>query len=88
YRVIAERFQKNPEEFNNAFARAWFKLTHRDLGPRRRYLGSLAPTEDLIWQDPIPAVTHPLVNAADIAALKSKILASGLTGAELVRTAW
>ncbi|MFA5950927.1 MAG: catalase/peroxidase HPI [Hyphomicrobium sp.] len=88
YHKISERFQKNPDDFNNAFARAWFKLTHRDLGPRRRYLGSLAPTEDLIWQDPIPTVTHPLVEAADIADLKSKILASGLTGAELVRTAW
>jgi len=88
YKVIAERYQKNPEELGDAFARAWFKLTHRDLGHRTRYLGSMAPTEDLIWQDPVPAVDHPLVDDADVAKLKSMILASGLTPAELVRTAW
>ena len=88
YRAISERFQKNPEQFADAFARAWFKLTHRDMGPRFRYLGPDAPTEQLIWQDPVPAVDHPLVDARDVAALKSTILASGLTVPELVRTAW
>jgi catalase-peroxidase len=88
YRKIAMRFKENPEEFRLAFAKAWFKLTHRDLGPRSRYLGPEAPAEDLIWQDPLPKATHPLVNAKDVAQLKSRILASGLTVPELVRTAW
>ncbi len=88
YRKIAERFHKNPDQFADAFARAWFKLTHRDMGPKSRYLGALVPKEDLIWQDPLPPVTHPLVDAADIAALKAKILASGLSVAQLVSTAW
>jgi catalase-peroxidase len=88
YEKISRRFLENPNEFNDAFARAWFKLTHRDMGPRVRYLGKEAPTEELIWQDPIPAVTHPLINNEDIAALKNTILASGLSVAELVSTAW
>jgi catalase-peroxidase len=88
YRKIVERFRKNPQEYADAFARAWFKLTHRDLGPRERYLGTAAPKEVLIWQDPVPAVDHPLVDAQDVAQLKSRILASGLSGSELVRTAW
>jgi catalase-peroxidase len=88
YRKISERFRKNPDQYADAFARAWFKLTHRDLGPRSRYLGSMAPTEVLTWQDPIPAVDHELINDQDVAALKTKILASGLTTSELVRTAW
>ena len=88
YRKIAERFRDNPEAFADAFARAWFKLTHRDMGPKTRYLGPEVPAEDLIWQDPIPPVDHPLVEAADIAALKAKILSSGLSIAELVQTAW
>jgi len=88
YRKISERFRKNPDQYADAFARAWFKLTHRDLGPRTRYLGSQAPSEVLVWQDPIPAVNHPLVDANDIAQLKSRIAASGLGTAELVRTAW
>jgi catalase-peroxidase len=88
YRKIAERFRKNPDQYADAFARAWFKLTHRDLGPRTRYLGSQVPSEVLVWQDPIPAVNHPLVDSGDIAQLKSRIAASGLGTAELVRTAW
>jgi catalase-peroxidase len=88
YREIVERFRKNPQEYADAFARAWFKLTHRDLGPSTRYLGPDAPKVELIWQDPVPAVDHGLVNAQDVAQLKSTILASGLTGPELVRTAW
>jgi catalase-peroxidase len=88
YRVISERFRDNPDEFADAFARAWFKLCHRDMGPKARYLGPEVPAEDLIWQDPIPPVDHPLVEAADIAALKTRILGSGLTIAELVQTAW
>jgi catalase-peroxidase len=88
YRKIAMRFRENPEEFRLAFAKAWFKLTHRDLGPRSRYLGPEVPGEELIWQDPVPKVNHPLVDAKDIASLKSKILSSGLTIPELVRTAW
>lgn len=88
YREISKRFQENPEEFELAFAKAWFKLTHRDMGPRARYLGDMVPDEELIWQDPIPAVDYTLINAQDIAALKSKILASGLSVPELVRTAW
>ena len=88
YRKIAQRFVKNPKEFELAFAKAWFKLTHRDLGPKARYVGAEVPKEALIWQDPLPAVDHPLVTAADVATLKSAVLASGLTGPELVRTAW
>ena len=88
YEKISRRFMENPDQFADAFARAWFKLTHRDMGPRVRYLGPLVPKETLIWQDPIPAVDHPLIGDADIAALKVKILASGLTVSELVSTAW
>ncbi|EGM68809.1 catalase/peroxidase HPI [Shewanella sp. HN-41] len=88
YREITTRFLKNPKEFELAFAKAWFKLTHRDMGPKTRYLGSDVPADMLIWQDPIPAVDHPLIDNADIKALGSKILASGLTVPELVRTAW
>ena len=88
YREIAIRFKENPVEYQRAFAKAWFKLTHRDLGPRARYLGAEVPSEVLIWQDPVPAVDHPLIDANDAAALKAKILASGLSGSELVRTAW
>lgn len=88
YEKISRRFFENPDEFADAFARAWFKLTHRDMGPRARYLGPEVPQEELIWQDPIPAVDHALVDAADIAALKTKVLASGLTVGELVSTAW
>jgi catalase-peroxidase len=88
YEPIARRYQKNPEEFADAFARAWFKLTHRDMGPRSRYLGPEVPAEELIWQDPVPAVDHELIDAQDIAALKGKILASGLSISELVSTAW
>ncbi|MEQ1897144.1 MAG: catalase/peroxidase HPI [Vicinamibacterales bacterium] len=88
YEKISRRFLDNPEEFRLAFAKAWFKLTHRDLGPRARYLGPEIPKDDLIWQDPLPKVAHQLVNAKDIANLKAKILASGLTVPELVRTAW
>jgi len=88
YEPIARRFHKNPKAFADAFARAWFKLTHRDMGPKVRYLGPEVPKEDLIWQDPIPAVNHKLIGAKDIAALKNKILASGLSISELVSTAW
>jgi catalase-peroxidase len=88
YEPIARHFQQNPEEFADAFARAWFKLTHRDMGPRSRYLGPEVPAEELIWQDPVPAVDHELIDAKDIADLKSKILASGLSISELVSTAW
>jgi catalase-peroxidase len=88
YREIAKRFQENPAEYELAFAKAWFKLTHRDMGPRARYLGPEVPAEDLIWQDPVPAVDHELVTADDITALKADILASGLTVPELVRAAW
>jgi catalase-peroxidase len=88
YEPIARRFQKNPEEFADAFARAWFKLTHRDMGPRSRYLGPEVPKEDLIWQDPIPDIDHDLIDEEDIAELKDKILASGLSIPELVATAW
>jgi catalase-peroxidase len=88
YEPISRRFHQNPDQFADAFARAWFKLTHRDMGPRVRYLGSLVPQEELIWQDPIPPVTHPVIDAADIAALKAKLLASGLSVSELVSTAW
>jgi catalase-peroxidase len=88
YEPIARRYQQNPEEFADAFARAWFKLTHRDMGPRVRYLGPEVPAEELIWQDPVPAVSHPLIDGQDIAALKGKILASGLSVSQLVSTAW
>ena len=88
YEKISRRFMENPDQFADAFARAWFKLTHRDMGPRARYLGPEVPAEELIWQDPIPAVNHPLIDAQDIAALKGKILASGLSVSELVSTAW
>lgn len=88
YGPISKHFHENPEEFADAFARAWFKLTHRDMGPVARYLGPEVPSEELIWQDPVPAVNHELVDAADIASLKSKILASGLTVSQLVSTAW
>jgi catalase-peroxidase len=88
YEKISRRFLENPDQFADAFARAWFKLTHRDMGPRARYLGPEVPAEELIWQDPIPAVTHPMIDAQDIAALKAKVLASGLTVSELVSTAW
>ena len=88
YEKISRRFLDNPQAFAEAFARAWFKLTHRDLGPKSRYLGPEVPKEDLIWQDPLPAVQHPLVDEADVAALKAKVLASGLSVSELVGTAW
>jgi catalase-peroxidase len=88
YEKISRHFFENPAEFNDAFARAWFKLTHRDMGPKVRYLGSEVPAEELIWQDPVPAVTHPLIDDQDIATLKAKILASGLSVSELVTTAW
>ena len=88
YEKISRRFYEHPDEFADAFARAWFKLTHRDMGPIQRYLGPLVPKETLIWQDPIPAVNHPLIGDQDIAALKAKILASGLSVSELVATAW
>jgi catalase-peroxidase len=88
YAKISERFYKNPDQFADAFARAWFKLTHRDMGPRVRYLGALVPKETLIWQDPIPEVNHPLIDAKDADALKAKIFASGLTVPQLVSTAW
>ncbi|MFA5547895.1 MAG: catalase/peroxidase HPI [Porticoccaceae bacterium] len=88
YNEISKRFLDNPKEFELAFAKAWFKLTHRDMGPRARYLGSEVPDEMLIWQDPVPPVDHELIDAADVADLKSRILASGLTVPELVRTAW
>jgi catalase-peroxidase len=88
YEPIARRFHQNPDQFADAFARAWFKLLHRDLGPKALYLGPEAPTEDLIWQDPIPARDHALIDAADITDLKARILATGLSTAELVATAW
>jgi catalase-peroxidase len=88
YEKISRRFMENPDQFADAFARAWFKLTHRDMGPRARYLGPEVPAEELIWQDPIPAVNHKLIDAKDIASLKGKILASGLSVSELVSTAW
>jgi catalase-peroxidase len=88
YEPIARRFHRDPQAFADAFARAWFKLTHRDMGPKVRYLGPEVPAEDLIWQDPLPAVDHPLNDAKDIAELKAKVLASGLSVAELVATAW
>ena len=88
YEKISRHFHTHPDEFADAFARAWFKLTHRDMGPRTRYLGKLVPKETLIWQDPVPAVNHPLIDAADIAALKAKLLGSGLSITQLVSTAW
>ena len=88
YREISKRFLENPEEFELAFAKAWFKLTHRDMGPRARYVGNSIPSEELLWQDPIPAVDHPLIDTDDIAGLKAAILDSGLSVPELVRTAW
>jgi catalase-peroxidase len=88
YEKISRRFHENPDQFAEAFAKAWFKLTHRDMGPKALYLGAEVPKEDLIWQDPIPTVNHALINDADIAALKGKILASGLTVSQLVSTAW
>jgi catalase-peroxidase len=88
YEKISRRFMENPDQLADAFARAWFKLTHRDMGPRARYLGPEVPAEELLWQDPIPAVDHPLVGEPDIASLKQKILASGLSVSELVSTAW
>jgi len=88
YEKISRRFYEHPDQFADAFARAWFKLTHRDMGPKVRYLGPLVPKEELIWQDPIPAVNHPLIGEQDIAALKAKILAAGLTVSQLISTAW
>ena len=88
YEKIARRFHKNPQEFADAFAKAWFKLTHRDMGPITRYLGPEVPKEPQLWQDPVPAVNHELIDAKDIAALKSKILAAGLSVSQLVSTAW
>ena len=88
YEKISRRFYEHPDQFADAFARAWFKLTHRDMGPVIRYLGPLVPKETLIWQDPVPAVDHPLINEQDVAALKTKILASGLSVSQLVATAW
>jgi catalase-peroxidase len=88
YREIAKRFQENPKVFERAFAKAWFKLTHRDMGPRARYLGAEVPDEELLWQDPVPAVDHDLIDARDIRTLKAAIFASGLSTSELVRTAW
>src|SRR5262250_3091769 len=88
YEKISRRFLEHPDQFADAFARAWFKLTHRDMGPRARYLGAEVPAEELIWQDPVPAVDHALIDAQDIAALKGKIIASGLPISQLVSTAW
>ena len=88
YEKISRRFLENPAAFADAFARAWFKLTHRDMGPKSRYLGPDVPQEELLWQDPIPAVNHPLIDANDASVLKNQILDSGLTVAELVSTAW
>ena len=88
YEKISRRFMENPDQLADAFALAWFKLTHRDMGPRARYLGPEVPAEELIWQDPIPAVNQKLIDAKDIASLKRKILASGLSVSKLVSTAW
>jgi catalase-peroxidase len=88
YEKISRRFLANPDQLADSFARAWFKLTHRDMGPRSRYLGPEVPAEELIWQDPVPAINHPLIDASDIVSLKAKVLASGLTVSELVSTAW
>src|SRR5258706_15636190 len=88
YEKISRRFHENADQFRAPFARAWYKLTHRDMGPIQRYLGPLVPKETLIWQDPIPTVNHPLIGTAEIAELKATILASGLTVPQLVSTAW
>jgi catalase-peroxidase len=88
YAPISKRFHENPDQFADAFARAWFKLTHRDMGPKARYRGPLVPQEELLWQDPLPDVDHPLIDAADVADLKARVLASGLTIPQLVKTAW
>src|SRR5574343_1999877 len=88
YEKIARHFLNHPDEFADAYARAWFKLTHRDMGPKVRYLGPEVPVEDLIWQDPLPPVKHPLIDAKDAAVLKAQVIASGLTVSELVATAW
>src|ERR1700683_1185149 len=88
YAAISKRYHENPQEFADAFAKAWFKLTHRDMGPISRYLGPLVPKEPLIWQDPVPKVDHELIGEQDIAALKANILASGLSISQLVTTAW
>jgi catalase-peroxidase len=88
YGPISKRFHENPAEFADAFARAWYKLTHRDMGPRTRYLGSLVPAEPLLWQDPVPDVTHELIGAQEVADLKDRVIASGLSSAQLVSTAW
>src|SRR5205085_3734743 len=88
YEKISRRFHENPQEFAEAFAKAWYKLTHRDMGPIARYLGPLVPAEPLLWQDPIAAVNHPLIGEQDIAALKAKILASGMSVSQLVSAAW
>ena len=88
YEKISRRFHQNPDEFADVFARAWFKLTHRDMGPISRYLGPLVPKEELIWQDPVPATDHALINEQDFATLKDKVLASGLSISQLVTTAW
>ena len=88
YRAISQRFLENPKEFEDAFARAWFKLTHRDMGPRARYVGSDVPAEVLMWQDPVPALDHPLVTGKDINALKKAVLMSGVSESELIKAAW
>lgn len=88
YEPISRRFHKDSKAFADAFARAWFKLTHRDMGPKTRYLGPEGPAENLIWQDPVPSLNHPLIDAKDIAHLKAQVLGSGLSVAELVSTAW
>src|SRR6185369_8490923 len=88
YEKISRRFYENPQAFADAFAKAWFKLTHRDMGPITRYLGPEVPKEPQLWQDPVPAVDHQLIDAKDVAALKTKILASGLSVSQLVSTAW
>lgn len=88
YEPISRYYHANPDKFADAFARAWFKLTHRDMAPLTRYLGPEVPTEELIWQDPVPAVTHPLIDDANIATLKAKILETGLTVSQLVSTTW
>src|SRR3954452_1623973 len=88
YEKISRRFFENPDQFADAFARAWFKLTHRDMGPIQRYLGPLVPKETLIWQDPIPAVDHPLIGEQEVESLKVQILATGLSVSQLVSTAW
>src|SRR5208337_3972057 len=88
YEKISRRFLEHPEELADAFAKAWFKLTHRDMGPVSRYLGPLVPAEPLIWQDPVPPVDHELIGDEEIAALKAKVLASGLSISQLVTTAW